>query len=79
LARVCGQIRAQGFASDDGEMQEGVRCVAAPIRGENGVIVGSIGISAPAIRFPKDRYGIASEQVRAVAEDISASLRTQEV
>jgi DNA-binding IclR family transcriptional regulator len=61
LSRVCAQIRNQGVASDDGEMQEGVRCVAAPIRSENGAIVGSLGISAPLIRFPKERYAIASE------------------
>jgi IclR family acetate operon transcriptional repressor len=77
LARACTQIRTQGYATDDGELQEGVRCVAAPIRGENGVVVGSIGISAPAIRFPKERYQTCSEQVRAVAEEISARLCVQ--
>jgi IclR family acetate operon transcriptional repressor len=77
LARVCAQIRSQGYSSDDGELQEGVRCVAAPIRAQSGAIVGSIGISAPAIRFPKDRYSVASEQVRAVAEEISERLRVQ--
>jgi DNA-binding IclR family transcriptional regulator len=40
-------------------------------------VVGSIGISAPAIRFPKDRYPICAEQVRAVADEISARLRVQ--
>jgi IclR family acetate operon transcriptional repressor len=77
LAKACAQIRAQGYSSDDGELQEGVRCVAAPIRGESGIVVGSIGISAPAIRFPKERYQVCSEQVRAVAEEISARLRVQ--
>jgi IclR family acetate operon transcriptional repressor len=77
LARVCNQIRTQGYASDDGELQEGVRCVAAPIRSESGLVVGSIGISAPAIRFPKDRYAVASQQVMATAEAISADLKTQ--
>jgi IclR family acetate operon transcriptional repressor len=77
LARACSQIRSQGYSSDDGEMQEGVRCVAAPIRADNGVVVGSIGISAPAIRFPKDRYPICAAQVRAVADEISARLRVQ--
>jgi IclR family transcriptional regulator, acetate operon repressor len=77
LARVCAQIRAQGFSSDDGEMQEGVRCVAAPIRTDSGAVVGSIGISAPAIRFPKDRYPVCGEQVRAVAAEISARFKVQ--
>src|SRR5260370_557218 len=42
LAETCTQIKAQGYASDDGEFQEGVRCVAAPIRAHGGMIVGSI-------------------------------------
>lgn len=75
LSRVCAQIRTQGYATDDGELQEGVRCVAAPIRTERGMVVGSIGISAPTIRFPKDRYPVCGEQVLAVAEAISAKLR----
>src|SRR5580698_9236961 len=29
LAKVCKQIKAQGFATDDAEFQEGIRCVAA--------------------------------------------------
>jgi IclR family acetate operon transcriptional repressor len=77
LARVCTQIKAQGFSSDDGELQEGVRCVAAPIRAENGSIIGSIGISAPVIRFPKERYPICGDQVRTVAAEISARFNTQ--
>lgn len=78
LAKVCAQIKAQGFATDDGEFQEGIRCVAAPIRAESGKIIGSIGISAPLQRFPEERYRVSAEQVRTVAEEISAKLRTSE-
>jgi len=77
LARACSQIRTRGYSSDDGELQEGVRCVAAPIRQEGGIIVGSIGISAPAIRFPKNRYAVCGEQVKAVAEAIAMQLTAQ--
>ena len=31
LARVCGRVRTDGFAIDDGEYIEEVRCVASPI------------------------------------------------
>jgi IclR family acetate operon transcriptional repressor len=77
LAETCAQIRAQGFASDDGEFQEGVRCVAAPIRAHSGMVIGSIGISAPVLRFPKERYLACGEQVREVADEISATFSAQ--
>ena len=77
LAHTCAQIRAQGYASDDGEFQEGVRCVAAPIRAHSGMIIGSIGISAPVLRFPKDRYTVFGQQVRETAEEISAAFSAQ--
>src|SRR5262249_19966490 len=74
LARACAEIHRQGYATDNAEFREGLRCVAAPIRAQRGMIVGSIGISAPAERFPLERYPECGEQVRAVADEISARL-----
>ncbi len=78
LTKACVQFKEQGFATDDGEFQEGIRCVAAPIRAEAGLIVGSIGISAPALRFPDQRYAEVADQVRAVADQISARLQIRQ-
>jgi IclR family acetate operon transcriptional repressor len=78
LAKVCKQIKAHGFATDDGEFQEGIRCVAAPIRAESGMVIGSIGISAASQRFPEELYRICGVQVRAIAKEISAKLSTTE-
>jgi len=77
LAETCAQIKARGYASDDGEFQEGVRCVAAPIRAYSGMVIGSIGISAPLQRFPKERYPAIAEQVLEVSEEISATFAAQ--
>lgn len=74
LARTCAQIKAQGYATDDAEFIEGIRCVAAPIRTDEGVIVGSIGISAPTSRFSNDIYRTGSEQVLATAMQIQSAL-----
>lgn len=74
LAEACVQIRAQGFATDDGEYLEGVRCVAAPIRGHDGAVLGSLGISAPTLRFPKERFKACGVQVADIARRISAEL-----
>lgn len=71
LAKDCEAIRDRGYASDDAEFQEGVRCVAAPIRDRDGAIIGSIGISAPRIRFPEERYAEVAPQVTAIALQIS--------
>jgi DNA-binding IclR family transcriptional regulator len=54
LAKECTGIRERGHALDEAEFMEGMRCVAAPIRLNDGTIVGSIGISAPASRFLKE-------------------------
>lgn len=77
LAKHCAVIRATGFAGDDGEYQEGIRCVAAPIRADGGTIIGSIGISAPVARFSEDRYQEWGARVRDAAHRISARLVNQ--
>src|SRR5437016_8784584 len=77
LAAACAEIQQQGYATDEAEFREGLRCVAAPIRAQRGMIVGSIGISAPAERFPVGRYPECGEQVRAIADEISARLSTE--
>lgn len=71
LARECETIRARGFAVDDAEYMEGLRCIAAPIRDRDGTVIASIGISAPAARFPKDREKHCTERVLAAAAEIT--------
>jgi len=74
LADACVRIRAQGVAIDDGEFLEEVRCVAAPVRDQDGRIVASVGISAPTTRFPLKRFSTVSHQVSEIGLAISASL-----
>jgi len=74
LSRVCAQIRRNGFAIDDAEYAEELRCVAAPIRSADGVIVGSIGISAPLNRLSKEQCRAYGEKVSKIARQIGAML-----
>jgi IclR family acetate operon transcriptional repressor len=74
LARVCRRVRSDGFALDDGEYLEEVRCVAAPIRDPQGEIVASVGISSPVTRLRNQRIAGAAAEVTAAARAISASL-----
>jgi IclR family transcriptional regulator, acetate operon repressor len=73
LAKECEAIRTHGFATDESEFVEGVCCVAAPIRDRDGAVIASIGISAPAARFPKDRKEPA-RRVVAVAMQIGRTV-----
>ena len=47
-------VREQGYAVDDEEKIEGVRCVAAPLI--DGDVVGAISISGPSSRMEGDRF-----------------------
>lgn len=74
LARACAQTRTDGFALDDGEYIEEVRCIAAPIRDLGGEIVASVGISAPVTRLQNRGLARVAAEVKKTAEAISASL-----
>ncbi len=77
LAAICKETRRRGYSTDDEEYVEGIRCVAAPVRAEDGQVIGAIGISAPLSRFPEDRYEVSGKQVLRVAEEISSLLNYQ--
>jgi DNA-binding IclR family transcriptional regulator len=77
LAKACAQVKAEGYALDDQEYVEGVRCLAAPIRDRDGTVLASIGISAPISRFPRTRCAAVAQEVCNVAKDISAILNSE--
>lgn len=76
LVKECAAIRKRGYATDESEYGAEMRCIAAPIRLGNH-IVGSIGISAPSSRFPKDFYPDYGKKVCSIASRISELLAEQ--
>jgi IclR family acetate operon transcriptional repressor len=74
LAKACARARADGCAIDDGEYLDDVRCVAAPIRDRSGLVIGSIGVSAPATRMSRGRDSTLAQHVRDAADHINALL-----
>lgn len=78
LALECKRIRANGFASDESEFLEGVRCVAAPIRDRDGAVIASIGISAPSSRLPKELEKEVADKVVAAAAHIGKMIESIE-
>lgn len=68
------QIAIQGYAVDDQEREEGVRCVAAPVRGHAGEVVAAISIAGPTMRVTKERIAQLANHVLGAADTISAAL-----
>jgi IclR family pca regulon transcriptional regulator len=51
LRAILGQVRRQGYSIVDQELEEGLRAVAAPIRGATDVGTAAINMSADASRI----------------------------
>jgi len=67
-------IKAQGYAVDDEEFHNGVRCIAAPVRDYRREVVASVGISGPATRIMPERIPELAEMVREVGNGFSRAL-----
>ena len=74
LAGACARAKAQGYAVDDAEFLEELRCVAAPIRDKDGKIVAAVGVSAPVARLSPERLPTAARHVTAAARQITEVL-----
>jgi Transcriptional regulator len=64
----------KGYALDDEEYHDHVRCLAAPIFDKNGKIAAAIGITAPSVRFAKSDAPKIGAIVRNIAEEFTARL-----
>lgn len=55
LLKELRKVKKQGFAFDDEECHEGIRCVSAPIKDNKGTVIFAISVSAPKHRMRKRR------------------------
>ncbi len=74
LAKACARVRTDGYSIDASEYLDDVACVAAPLRDRSGVVIASIGISAPATRLSRKRDVLLAQHVCEVARQINAVL-----
>lgn len=77
LKQELRRVRAQGYAVDHEEMEEGLKCVAAPVRNLSGIVVASVGILGPAFRLPERKLALVAAQVVRAADAVSAQLGFQ--
>ncbi|NIQ40393.1 MAG: helix-turn-helix domain-containing protein [Proteobacteria bacterium] len=74
LKKQLDRVRTNGFAVDDRELDEGIRCIAAPVKDESGKTIAAISIAGPSVRLTMNRLKSLSEPLRMVTGDISQKL-----
>lgn len=67
-------IRTQRVAQDNEEFQEGLRCVAMPVRDFSGSVVYAVAASGPVQRFHAGRVPSVSASLRQTADAMEAAL-----
>lgn len=74
LRRALDEIRERGYAVDDEEFDDGVRCVAVPV-GPLGAPIAALSVSGPASRLGRPRLGELAPLLRRCAGELADSLR----
>lgn len=72
-------IRACGYAIDNEEIEEGLRCVAAPVRDHSGGVVAAVSISGPTTRVTEAAISDIAQAVTRCAAAISRDFGAQKV
>jgi len=65
------KIRAQGYAIDEQEFMEGLRCVAAPIYSYRGNVICALSIAGPVSRMRGDKFEAKKRYLLQAAREIS--------
>lgn len=74
LEKELERIRNEGCAEDAEEHEEGIHCIAAPIRDSSERIVAALSVSWPKFRFETEKKNSYCDRIRQAAEEISAIL-----
>ena len=74
MDRELARVRRQGYAIDDVEFEEGVRCMGAPIFDHRGTPIAAISISAPLSRMPLAKTPGLGAMVREGAASVSRAM-----
>ncbi len=75
LIRHLQEAQQRGYTVDLEEFEDGLRCIAAPIRDYTRKVIGALSVSGPAHRLTDEKIGhsIGPEVIR-LAQDLSARL-----
>ncbi|MDR1099248.1 MAG: IclR family transcriptional regulator [Treponema sp.] len=74
LKKELAWVQKSGYAMDDEECEEGVRCVAVPVRDFEARVVAAISVSGPITRIDKKRIGEIVPFLKMISEKASREL-----
>jgi DNA-binding IclR family transcriptional regulator len=74
LLEQLGGVRQRGYAIDDEEFEEGLRCVAVPVFAPDGHVVHSLGITAPVSRVTHARLRDLASFLKELADEVDRYL-----
>ncbi|MGB7190251.1 MAG: IclR family transcriptional regulator [Acidobacteriaceae bacterium] len=72
--RELERIRDRGYSIDDEEIEDGIRCISAPVLNPADRAVAAISISGPSSRVTPDRFQIIGKTVMKAAEELSTHI-----
>jgi len=78
LMRSLERVRRRGYAIDDEEVEEGVRCIGAPILNETGHPMAAVSVSGPTSRITQQSVPGIAEHLMRCCREISGSLGIKE-
>jgi DNA-binding IclR family transcriptional regulator len=65
------RIQARGYAVDEQEYRDGIRCLAVPVRDQRGVVVAALGVTGPLQLFPAQATATVAAQVKQAAIQVA--------
>lgn len=74
LRKELARVRNEGYAVDNEETVEGLRCVAAPVFDHTGKVIASFSVAGPATRLTPSRLAAIARRVRETSRQISYRL-----
>jgi len=74
LERELHRVRARGYATAVGELEEGLHAVAVPLRDRDGRCLAALSVSGPAYRLPPEAFAGLAERCRVAAAEIESRL-----
>jgi DNA-binding IclR family transcriptional regulator len=77
LKRELEATRERGYAIDNEEIEDGVRCIAAPVLDTANRAIAAMSISGPSSRVTPDRFQLIGKTMQKAARELSTQLGHQ--